>query len=110
MNQSHEPVRRHFSPWTDNDQRSCWICAHVSGYDGVHLWCVRHRLVVVDASPWWARGAGCDEPEPPRSGCEYVLLPATHDELHKAETSEQHRVAGRLWNCSDHTERLWQIY
>ncbi len=53
----------HFTPWTDSADRSCWTCAHSTGYDGVHLWCVRHRLVVVFPCACWERGAGCDEPE-----------------------------------------------
>ena len=54
---------QHFTPWTGSAERSCWTCAHATGYDGVHLWCTRFRLVVIDACGCWERGAGCDEPE-----------------------------------------------
>lgn len=42
---------------------SCCTSAHATGYDGAHLWCTQHRLVVTSPCPWWERGAGCDEPE-----------------------------------------------
>jgi hypothetical protein len=57
-------TRRYFTPWTANDVRGCWTCAHATGCDGVHLWCERFRLVVIDACGSWERGAGCDEREP----------------------------------------------
>jgi hypothetical protein len=37
----------HFTPWAADDKRNCWTCARSTGYDGVHLWCKLHRLVVV---------------------------------------------------------------
>jgi hypothetical protein len=51
---------RHFSPWTSGPARSCSTCAHATGYDGVHLWCTQHRLVVVDPCGWWLREPGSD--------------------------------------------------
>jgi len=39
------------------------VSAHSIGYDGVHLWCDQHRLVVVDPCGWWQREPGCDEAE-----------------------------------------------
>jgi len=58
-----QPAQQHFTPWKDSAERSCWTCAHATGYDGVHLWCTRFRLVVIDACGCWERGAGCDERE-----------------------------------------------
>ena len=53
----------HFTPWADGADWSCWTCAHSTGYDGEHLWCEQHSLVLVAPCGWWERGAGCDEPE-----------------------------------------------
>jgi hypothetical protein len=55
-----QPAHQHFTPWADGPERSCWTCTHAIGYDGVHLWCQQHRLVVIDPCGWWERGAGCD--------------------------------------------------
>jgi len=63
MNQPQQSEDRHFTPWTGGAERSCWTCAHATGYDGVHLWCERFRLVVIDACGCWERGAGCDPAE-----------------------------------------------
>jgi len=52
---------QHFTPWRAADDRSCWTCAHAIGYDGVHLWCERHRVVVAFPCPCWERGARRDE-------------------------------------------------
>lgn len=51
----------HFTPWIANDTRTCRTCSHATGYDGVHLWCTQHNLVVVDACAWWMREPGADE-------------------------------------------------
>lgn len=51
-----------FSPWRDAPERSCWTCAHATGYDGVHLWCRQHRLVVLTPCGWWERGQGVINP------------------------------------------------
>jgi len=55
-----QATRQYFTPWTDGAERSCWTCAHAIGYDGVHLWCQRYRLVVVQPCGLWQREAGCD--------------------------------------------------
>ena len=47
---------RRFTPWTVGTDRGCWTCAHAIGYDGVHLWCQRYRLVVIDPGGCWERG------------------------------------------------------
>ena len=51
---------RHISPWSAGEERRCATCAHATGYDGVHLWCMEHRLVVVDPCGWWQREPGSD--------------------------------------------------
>ena len=53
-----EPAHKYFTPWQDGGERSCWTCTHSLGYDGTHLWCQQHRLVVVMPCGWWERGAG----------------------------------------------------
>ena len=35
MNQPQRSSYRHFTPWRDHGDRSCWTCAHATGYDGV---------------------------------------------------------------------------
>ncbi|MGE5130361.1 MAG: hypothetical protein ACM3IK_12050 [Sphingomonadaceae bacterium] len=55
-----QAAHRHFSPWTQSAERSCRTCAHATGYDGVHLWCTQHRLVVIDPCGWWMREPGSD--------------------------------------------------
>ena len=74
---------RPFTPWTGSADRSCWTCAHAIGYDGVHLWCERFRLVVIDPCGCWERGSGCDKAEPVircesarRSGASQNMPPA----------------------------------
>jgi hypothetical protein len=57
-----------FTPRTVSTDRSCWTCAYATGYDGVHLWCEQHRLVVTSPCAWWERGAGCDPGEHPPLG------------------------------------------
>lgn len=42
---------------------SATIRIDATGYDSVHLWCERFRIVVIDPCGCWQRGAGCDEPE-----------------------------------------------
>ncbi len=54
-----------FSPWRDNSARDCRTCVHAMGReDGVHIWCLRHRLVVVFPCGWWEREPGIEIPEP----------------------------------------------
>lgn len=50
----------YFSPWRGSEARACATCTHSIGYDGTHLWCQKHQLVVVYPCGWWERGAGCD--------------------------------------------------
>jgi len=49
----------HFSPWRD-DKRACATRAHSLGYDGTHLWCELHRIVVVMPCGAWEREPGTD--------------------------------------------------
>jgi len=65
MSPAQQSEHRHFTPWRDSADRSCWTCAHSVGYDSVHLWCGRFRLVVTHPCGCWERGAGCDEREGP---------------------------------------------
>lgn len=59
----HASLTRYFNPWDGMEKRSCWTCVASVGYDGNHLWCRRHELVVVMPCGLWEREAGCDEPE-----------------------------------------------
>ena len=45
----------YFTPWREASEHDCHGCGYPSGRpDGFHLWCERHRLVVV--FPWgWPR-------------------------------------------------------
>jgi hypothetical protein len=53
----------YFSPWRDDEQRVCRTCAHAIGTaDGWHLWCERHRIVVVFPCALWEREPGADKP------------------------------------------------
>ncbi len=52
----------YFSLHTD-DKRACRTCRYaISARDGWHLWCEKHRLVLVFPCGWWKREAGCDPP------------------------------------------------
>jgi len=52
----------YFSPHILDEQRACRTCRHsVGAPDGWHLWCERHRLVVVFPCAWWEREAGADD-------------------------------------------------
>ena len=52
---------RHFSPFPkDYDRLNCRTCAHGRDRDGLHLWCERHRVVVVMACGCWEREPGTD--------------------------------------------------
>ena len=53
-----EPPRL-FSPWGDA-RLTCATCAHSVGYDGTHLWCEKHRIVVVMPCGAWEREPGAD--------------------------------------------------
>ena len=50
---------RHFSPWGDA-QKVCATCTHSLGYDGTHLWCQFHRIVVVMPCGSWEREPGTE--------------------------------------------------
>ncbi len=56
-------MHHRFTTWRDGANRTCWTCTHATGYDGVHLWCKQHRLVVTSPCPWWEREPGVDEAE-----------------------------------------------
>jgi len=48
-----------FSPFASSESRSCRTCASSTGTpDGWHLWCARHRIVVVYPCGLWERAAG----------------------------------------------------
>jgi hypothetical protein len=52
----------YFNPWRDAPERDCRTCRYSIGRpDGVHLWCERHRLVVVFPCGLWERAAGAEE-------------------------------------------------
>ena len=52
----------YFSPHLGAEQRDCRTCRYSIGRpDGVHLWCERHRLVVVFPCGWWERQAGTEQ-------------------------------------------------
>jgi hypothetical protein len=54
----------YFSPWQEGLERDCRTCRYSIGQpDGIHLWCERHRLVVVFPCGWWEREAGADQKE-----------------------------------------------
>jgi hypothetical protein len=51
----------YFNPWRDASERACATCRYSSGMpDGHHLWCEKHRHVVVFPCGWWERAAGAD--------------------------------------------------
>jgi hypothetical protein len=50
---------RHFSPFRDA-QQTCATCRHSIGYDGTHLWCESHRIVVVMSCGVWEREPGTE--------------------------------------------------
>ena len=52
---------RHFAPWRDTAERSCWTCAPSIGYDDLHLWWQRAGRVVVMPCGSWERSARSDE-------------------------------------------------
>jgi hypothetical protein len=44
----------YFSPWEGATERDYHTCRYSIGTpDGWHLWCERHRLVVVFPCGWW---------------------------------------------------------
>ncbi len=51
----------YFNPWRDGLERDCRTCTYSAWYDGTHMWCEWHRIVVVMPCGCWKRGAGCDE-------------------------------------------------
>ena len=56
--------RQSVSPFTGVAARSCRTCRDSIGTsDGWHLWCERHRIVVVFPCALWEREAGADERE-----------------------------------------------
>ena len=60
LNQATQGAARHFSPWLEAPDRSCWTCTNAIGYDGIHLWCERARMVVVMPCGRWERCPGSD--------------------------------------------------
>ena len=54
----------YFSPWRNTTLGACRTCQHAIGTpDGWHLWCARHRIVVVFPCARWEREPGADERE-----------------------------------------------
>ena len=50
-----------FHPFGASDaQRSCATCRHSIGWDSVHVFCQRARIVSVFPCGHWEREAGCD--------------------------------------------------
>jgi len=51
-----------FSPFAGSESRSCGTCAASIGTsDGWHLWCSRHRIVVVYPCGLWELAPGADD-------------------------------------------------
>jgi hypothetical protein len=52
----------YFDPWRAGLERDCRTCRYSIGApDGHHLWCEKHRLVVVFPCERWEREAGADD-------------------------------------------------
>jgi len=52
---------RFFQPFGSDDvSRSCTTCRHSIGWDSVHVFCQRARIVSVNPCGHWEREAGCD--------------------------------------------------
>ncbi|MDX1376142.1 MAG: hypothetical protein R3357_11295 [Burkholderiales bacterium] len=49
-----------FSPFGAAEGRSCATCRHSIGWDSVHLFCQRARIVPVYPCGHWAREPGAD--------------------------------------------------
>jgi len=74
----------YFSPWQGAPSRDCQTCRHAIGTpDGHHLWCERHRLVVVFPCGWWERKAVSDDAAP-----DVVCRPTRH-ELERSRVNER---------------------
>jgi len=55
------PHTGHFRPFKESDEpRSCNHCRHAIGWDSVHVFCRRARIVAVYPCSHWEREAGCD--------------------------------------------------
>jgi hypothetical protein len=55
------PQPAHFRPFREHDaQRSCASCRHSIGWDSVHVFCQRARIVSVYPCGHWEREAGSD--------------------------------------------------
>jgi hypothetical protein len=65
----------YFNPWRGAPERDCRTCRYAIGRpDGIHLWCEKHRLVVVFPCGWWEREAGADQrEESPHTGTACAL-------------------------------------
>jgi len=51
----------HFHPFAESDAaRSCASCRHSIGWDSIHLYCQRARIVSVFPCGHWEREAGSD--------------------------------------------------
>ena len=65
----------YFNPWRDVSERACATCRYSIGRpDGFHLWCEKHRLVVVFPCGWWEREAGTEPEAGPGFGPAGTLL------------------------------------
>ncbi len=52
---------RFFRPFGDAaSERRCASCRHAIGWDSVHVYCQRARIVPVYACGCWEREPGCD--------------------------------------------------
>jgi len=51
----------YFRPFGESGpRRSCSTCCHAVGWDSVHVFCQRARIVSVYPCGHWEREAGCD--------------------------------------------------
>lgn len=55
-----QPHTVFFSPFGVPEARACATCRHSIGWDSVHVFCQRARIVSVYPCGHWEREAGCD--------------------------------------------------